>query len=279
MSGTGVVLDRAVQQLGGFLPRLAGAVVLLLLGILLARLVGRLITRLLRAGGADDLAERHGVHDVLARAGFQRSIARLVGRAIRLALTAVVIFAALSLLGLQFLSDSLNQAVLFLPKLLAAGALILVGIVLAGLVRERVDRLAYQMDFPAPLGQLAQIGILAIFISTAAAQIALATASLLILVAILIAAAAGAFALAFGLGGREVARALSAGRHIRGAFEVGQTITVHGIRGRIAEIETASTVLETPGGESVRVPNNLLLESVVTVHADSGPAEAPPPSP
>jgi hypothetical protein len=107
-----------------------------------------------------------------------------VGRVVRIALSLIVIFAALSLTGLQFLSDALNQAVLFLPSLLAAGALLLAGVVLGGFAREWVDRLAYQMDLPLPLGRIAQVVVVVgVFAITAAAQVAVSSAILMVLVA------------------------------------------------------------------------------------------------
>jgi len=265
------VLDRAGEALGTFLPRLGGALLLLVVGALVARLLGRLLTRGLRGAGIDGLAERWGVHDVIERIGLERSFAQLLGRAVRIALTLVVLFAALSLLGLQFLSQSLNQAVLVLPKLLIAAGLLLAGVVLAGLVRSRADRLAYQLDLPIPLGQVAQITVIAVFAVTAAAQIAVSTLVLMVVLAILLAAGAATFALAFGLGGREVARALSAGRYIRGAYRVGQTISVGDVRGEITTIESAFTVLATGATQTVRVPNDLLLGSIVTIHGDEEP--------
>ncbi|MDQ6751143.1 MAG: mechanosensitive ion channel [Actinomycetota bacterium] len=265
------VLDRAGEALGSFLPRLGGALVLLVVGVLVARLLGRLLTRGLRGAGIDELAERWGVHDVIARIGLERSLATLIGRAIRIAATLVVVFAALSLLGLQFLSQSLNQAVLVLPKVLIAAGLLLAGVVVAGLIRSRVDRLAYQLDLPIPLGQVAQVAVLAVFAVTAAAQIAISTLVLMVVLAILLAAAAATFALAFGLGGREVARALSAGRYIRGAYRVGQSISVGDVRGEITAIDSAFTVLATGSAETVRVPNDLLLSSIVTVHEAAEP--------
>jgi len=265
------VLDRAGEALGTFLPRLGGALLLLAVGALVARLLGRLLTRGLRGAGIDGLAERWGVHDVIERIGLERSFAQLLGRAVRIALTLVVLFAALSLLGLQFLSQSLNQAVLALPKLLIAAGLLLAGVVLAGLVRSRADRLAYQLDLPIPLGQVAQITVIAVFAVTAAAQIAVSTLVLMVVLAILLAAGAATFALAFGLGGREVARALSAGRYIRGAYRVGQTISVGDVRGEITTIESAFTVLATGATQTVRVPNDLLLGSIVTIHGDEEP--------
>ena len=270
------ILDRAGETLGGFLPRLGGAVVLLILGVAVARIAGRLLARVLQRARVDDLAERWGIHDVLRRAGIGRSLSLFVGRLLRVGLTVVVVFAALSLLGLQFLSESLNAAVLFLPKLLAAAALLLAGVVVGGVVGERLDRTAYQMDLPFPLGRLAQIAVVAVFAITAAAQIAVSTALLMVLVGILLASLAATFALAFGIGGRELARELSAGRYLRGAYERGQTISFGDVRGEIVSIETAMTVLRTPGGATVRVPNNVLLQAVVTVHAEEGPAPAAP---
>lgn len=272
------VLDRAGESLGTFLPRLGGALLLLVVGALVARLLGRLLTRGLRGAGIDGLAERWGVHDVIERIGLERSFAQLLGRAVRIALTLVVLFAALSLLGLQFLSQSLNQAVLALPKLLVAAGLLLAGVVLAGLVRSRADRLAYQLDLPIPLGQVAQITVIAVFAVTAAAQIAVSTLVLMVVLAILLAAGAATFALAFGLGGREVARALSAGRYIRGAYRVGQTISVGDVRGEITTIESAFTVLATGATQTVRVPNDLLLGSIVTIHGDEEPGGPPEPA-
>lgn len=263
MPAVTTIIRQAGESLGGFLPRLGGAIVLLVVGLLLARLVARLVGRALAAAGVDDLAERWGVHDVLERAGFERSLTQLTRTALRIALSLVVVFASLSLLGLQFLSESLNQAVLFLPKLLIAAALLLAGLVVASMVRERVDRAAYQMDFPVPLGQLVQIAVIAVFAITAASQIAISTTILMVLLGILIAAAAATLTLAFGLGGRDVARALSAGRYLNGAFDVGETISFGDVTGRITAIEPTATLLVTGEGSTVRVPNQLLLESVV----------------
>ncbi len=260
------VLGQAGQALGGFLPRLGGAVALLVIGVLLVRLLSRLLTKAMQGLGLDDLAERGGINHVLERGGLGRSLAEVIGRAIRIALTLVVIFAALSLLGLQFLSQSLNQGVLALPKLLLAAALVLAGVVLAGFARERVDRLTYQLDFPVPLGRLAQITVLAVFAIIAAEQIAISTSILLILIGILLASAAGTFALAFGLGGRDVARALSAGRYLRHDYTIGQEISFGDIRGRITAIESTSTTLDAGDGRSLRIPNHLLMETVVTIH-------------
>ncbi len=271
---TAGILERASDSFGQALPAVGGALLLLVGGLIVARVVTRLLVRGLLRTGLDDFAERAGVHDVLSRVGLERSISRSLGRAIRIGLSLVVIFAALSLLGLEFLSQSLNEGILFLPKLLVAFALLIAGIVLGELARTQVDRTADQMNLQGPLGRLAQLAVLAIFVVTAFTELGIPTVISTVLVATLIAAVALTFALAFGLGGREVAREVSAGRYISGAFSVGQTISVEGVRGRITGFETASTVLETADGRTLHVPNHMLLDSVVAIESEPSAAGA-----
>ena len=268
------ILGQAGQSLGGFLPRLGGAIALLLIGLLLARLLTRLLARAMQAIGVDRLADRGGVTSVLQASGLGGSLAGLVARAIRIFLTIVVVFAAISLLGLQFLSISLNQAILELPRVFIAAALVLAGAVVGGAARQRTDRLTYQLDFPVPLGQIVQVAVLAVFGILAAAEIGIATALLLVMIGVLLAAVSGTFTLAFGLGSRDVARALSAGRYLRHDYRVGQEISFGDIRGRIPRIHSTSTMLDAGSGRSIRVPNHLLLDSIVTIYAEEQPVEA-----
>ena len=260
------------------LIRIATGAALLVGGLVFAWILGRLATRSLRAVGIDDLAERFGVHEVLARLGFQRSLARLVGRAVRIALSVVVVIAALAALGLRALSRSLNEAVLFLPKLLVALALVLIGAVVADFARDRISRLGDQMDLGAAAGRAAQIVVFGVFALTAIAQLGIPTQILTALVALVAVAAALTLALAFGLGGRDVARQLSAGRYVGGAYRLGETISLDDVRGEIVALESAATVVRTEEGELVRVPNQRLLESIVRVHGSSTESSAPPPA-
>jgi small-conductance mechanosensitive channel len=269
MSMATSILGQAGQNLGSFLPHLGGALVLLLIGLLLTRLLGWFVRRALDAAGLDRLADRGGVTPVLQASGLGGSLAGLIARVVRIFLTIVVIFAALSLLGLQFLSASLNQAILALPRVLLAAILVLAGAVLAGAARQRADRLTYQLDFPVPLGQIAQVAVLSIFVIIAAAEVGISTTLLIVLIGVLLAAVSGTFSLAFGLGSRDVARALSAGRYLRHDYSVGQEIAFGDVRGRITRIHSTSTMLETQEGTAIRVPNSVLLDTVVTIYAGS----------
>jgi small-conductance mechanosensitive channel len=264
---TATVIEQAGDQLGSALPRVAAALVLLVAGLLVAVLVGRLVRRALTRLGLDRATERWRLPEILERAGLGRSLARLVGIAVRLSLAAIVIFAALSLLGLEFLSQSLNEAVLFIPRLIIALILLLAGVVLAALARDWVERGSIQMDLPIALGPLVQGVVVVLFGLTAANELGIAIAPLLTILLIALLAVVATLAIAFGLGGRELARSLSAARYARSDFAVGQTIRVDDLRGTIVKIDSAATTLRA-GEETVRVPNSVLVERIVVLEAD-----------
>lgn len=259
------VLDRAAATLGEALPRLGGAILLLILGLVLASLAGRVVRRVLDAAGLDRLGTRFGVDRVLARLGIGRSLSSLVGTTVRIALVVVTVVAAVSLLGFAALSITLNELILFLPKLFVALLLVLAGVVVAEFLGDRVQKLAEQMDLPGPLKQATETMVIALFALTALAQVGVPTMILTGLVALLIMAAALTFALAFGLGGRDIARHVTAGRYVGGAYRIGDRVQVAGVTGTISRLESAATVLEGENGDELRIPNQLMLDSIVTI--------------
>jgi small-conductance mechanosensitive channel len=258
------VLEQAGNQVGAFLPRLAGALALLLVGLLAAGIIGRLTRRLLLRAGLDRLAARAGANELLGQGGLGSSLSALVATAVRLTIVVVVCFAAMTLLGLEFLSDSLNQGILFIPRLLTALGLVLIGIVVAAFARAWVDRAAAQLDFPVGLGAVVQVLVIALFGLCAAAQAGVSVGPLWTVALLVVAAAAVAVALAFGLGGREIARSLSSARYARADFAIGQTIRVGDVRGEIVRIDAAAMTLRA-GADTIRVPNSVIVEQIVVV--------------
>ncbi len=262
------VLERAGEALGDYLPRIGAALAVLVVGVIAVSLLARLLRRLLVAAGLDRLADRARVHDALAGLGLERSLSRLVVFLLRLVGLVAVVLAAASVLGLEAVNEALGRAVLFVPQLLAALALAILGLALGGLARERVDRVAYQMDLRGPLGSVAQVAVVSTFLVLALGQIGVPTGILVVLSGIIAAGVVLTGALAFGLGSRDLAGELSAGRYVSAGFEVGQQVTIDGDRGELTSLEPASVLLATADGRTLRIPNSRLMASTVELHDD-----------
>jgi small-conductance mechanosensitive channel len=265
------VVERAGDQLGQFLPRVAGALLLLIVGLLAAIVIGRIVRGTLVRAGLDRFADRTGTSELLAQAGLGTSLSALVGTAVRLTIVVVVSFAAMTLLGLEFLSDSLNEGIVFIPRLFAALALVLIGVVLAAFLRAWIERTSAQLDFPVAIGPVVQVLVMILFGLCAAAQAGVSVAPLTAIAMVLLGAIAATLALAFGLGAREIARSLTSGRYARADFEVGQTIVVDDMRGEIVRIDGAATTLRT-GETTIRIPNSILVERIVIVESGNHPS-------
>jgi small-conductance mechanosensitive channel len=262
------VVERAGDQLGQFLPRIAGALLLLVVGLLVAIVLGRLARGALVRAGLDRFADRSGANELLAQAGLGRSLSALIGTAVRLTIVVVAAFAALTLLGLEFLSDSLNEGILYIPRLLVALALVLIGVVLGAFARAWLERTSAQLDFPVAIGPVVQVLVIVLFGLCAAVQAGVTVAPLTAIAIVLLGAMALTLSLAFGLGAREIARSLTSGRYARADFAVGQTIRVGDMRGEIVRIDGAATTLKT-GDETIRIPNSMLVERIVIVEGPS----------
>lgn len=108
------------NRLAMLAPNLLGALVLLLFGYLLGKLLGAVTRRLLAKLGIDELAKRSGLQGFLQQWGMQREISALLGTiAFAFVLLAFAISAADSL-GLAAAGQTVAQVMLFLPKFVAA---------------------------------------------------------------------------------------------------------------------------------------------------------------
>lgn len=262
------VLDRAEAELGEWLPHLAGAIAILALGLAVAWVVGGLTVRLLAMAGIDRIAARYGVYEALGRPDRAPALSLVAGRLVRIVLSLVVLVAAISTLGIAGIQPALNELLLYVPRIIAALALVGVGVVVGRLVGGPVDRLAAQLAIEAPLGRIAFALVVGLFGVTALAQLGVPTIVLLVFGSILLVTAGLTAALAFGLGGRDVARELSAGRYVASSFELGQRVSLDAVEGEIVAFDSVVVVVRRSDGSIVRVPNHMLLHSVVATDRD-----------
>ncbi len=273
------VLDTALDDIGGFLPRLAGAIVVLVIGLIAAKIITKVVRRVLTTAGIDRMGERWGVHDAISKVGLGSSLAGLIAGLVRFLLLFVVVVVAVSLLELPALTEALNQAILFLPKLVVGFAILMLAVVAGNAVRERVDKIAEQMDLHGPLGLAAQIAVMGIGTIVATAMMGIPTLFLVLLATTLVAGVALTVALAFGLGSRDVVGQIAAGRYLSDAIQPGRHIKVGDIEGEVIGTEGAATTIRTGEGELTRVPNRMLLDAVVIVREPSPTPPPPPPAP
>lgn len=252
--------------IAGFIPRFFGALVVVLLGFVVAKLLDTLLSKLLAKVGLDRLMAGTGLNKMLSRVGIQVPVSVLIGKIVYWFILLIFLVTAAESLGLDRVSSTLDVLALYLPKVLGAAVIMLAGVLLAQLVSSLVRGAAegVGLDYAAGLGRIAQGLVIIISISVAIGQLEVKTDLLNNVIAIVLISVGLAMALALGLGSREIAGQILAGIYVRELYEVGQQVKIGEVEGQIEEIGTVKTVLLTDAGELVSVANRTLLEQHVS---------------
>jgi hypothetical protein len=191
-----------------FIPAIIGAVIILVIGWIIAGFLGRLVTMILSRVGFDRAAARTGVADFMVRAGWREGGAsRLIGELVKWFVRLLFLEAAAEAVHLTAVTAVLNQIVLFIPNLIVALVVIMIGALIARFVADVVRGSAAEMGFSSPilLASIARVAIIAFAVIIAINQIGIAATLVNTLFMGLVFALALAVGLAFGLGGRDTA--------------------------------------------------------------------------
>lgn len=190
-----------------FLPNLVGAIVILLIGWIVAVGLDRLVTQILHQLRIDSALAKVGTKTLFEKAGFNLDVSDFIGGLVRWTILLIAFLAASDILGLAKVTDFLNQILVYIPNVFVAIAILLIGVLaahfFAGLVRGTVG--AAKVHSAQFLSAVTKWVIYVFTILVALNQLGIAAAiidRLITAIFFLIALAGG---LAFGLGGQKAA--------------------------------------------------------------------------
>jgi small-conductance mechanosensitive channel len=237
------------------------AVVTLVAGLLLAMLGRRLTRALVRRGGR--------LVAGLGRSGEAPDTSRVegvVGTTVYFGILLFAIMAATEMLGLPVVTSWLTEVVSYLPRVVVAMLILALGTVLARVAREVVARAALSARAPGGerIGRIAEVALLVASGLVAIEQLGIEVSFLKTSILILLAAVLGGAALSFGLGSRDLVANVLSAHYLQRTFQVGQTIRVGDVEGRIVRITEIAVVVQSGDGEIV-VPAQELTQTRSTL--------------
>mgnify|MGYP001592690932 FL=1 len=187
----------------GFLPRLIAAVVVFLVGWMIAHALGKVAFHVVRVIHLDGALSKVGFRRAWERSGFRLNTPMLFYELVKWFFAIVFLMAATNILGLVEVTNFLRSVLSYLPNVIVAAIILLIGILVAkfleGLVRASVK--AAGLVSANFLGMLTKWAVFVFALLIALAQLKVADDIIKIVVTGLIAAGALAMGLAFGLGG------------------------------------------------------------------------------
>jgi hypothetical protein len=247
-------------------PRVVAAIAVALALLAAAKVVERLIRSICQRTGVDGAAERLGLTAQLRRLGVDQSLSVVLPRLVYVLLLLLFAQTGAELFGLTPIVGSIAALFGYLPSVISALAVMVIG----GLVSDFAGRAVRQsaenagIDIARPLGNLVAAVVLFVCGIIALAQLQIDTEIVRIVTFCMLAGLALAFGLSFGLGTRDVTRSMIAGFYARRLMSPGDVIRVADREGTLHSITPIQTILEQ-GEDLVAVSNAAYLDSAVVV--------------
>ncbi len=191
-----------------FLPGLIGAIIIFIVGCALAYFLNIAITQLFLVTKIDKLFEKLGARDLMSKAGLKLNVSGFFGGLIKWFTIVVFTLASFDVIGLTDAGSFFKQTVMYyLPTVVSATLVLVIGAVLAGLVRKYVKAGVQALGLNSA-GLVSTVGYYAVWLFTlfaALTQLGLASSAVQIVLIGLIVAIALALGISFGLGGKNLA--------------------------------------------------------------------------
>lgn len=191
-------------KVAGFVPQLVAAIVVFLIGWLIAVLLGKLAWHIIRVVKLDRGLEALGLKKVWERSGYKLNTPFFFYELVKWFFIVVFLMAATDILGLTQVTEFLKTVVFYLPNVIVAALVLLIGVLVArfleGLVRGSVK--AAELASANFLGSLTKWAVLIFSLLVALNQLRVADEIIRIVVIGVVAAGAIALGLSFGLGGK-----------------------------------------------------------------------------
>ncbi|MFT5846780.1 MAG: hypothetical protein ACJARX_001765 [Psychroserpens sp.] len=265
--------DTAMGSLSSMWPdiiqvgaNIAIAIVVLILGWLISKIVTKIIKKALKLAKFSKLDEKINEIEIVEGKQLNFDSIKVVTKFVKLIMYIMIIIVISDVLGLQILSEKISEFLSYLPKLLVALVIFMIGLLFANFVKKGLKSLFESMDLSGGK-MLSQVVffLLLIFVSiTALNQAGVNTEIITSNFTMILGSFLLAFSLAFGLGAREVVGDLLKTFYTRKTFEVGKKIEFQGKVYEIDAINNISVVLKSAEGQLI-IPVKDIVENQIKV--------------
>ena len=198
---------KVLLQIGSFLPKLIAAIIVFIVGWLLAKVIGELLKRFLKLIKLEQLADNVGVNKFLTKGGIKYTFCELLSFLVYWLVVLVVLVVAVDILGLTVAGNIIEKVASYIPNVIAALFILILGIFASSFSGSTVTAALTNAGIEQArlLGKVAEIIIIVFTIFVAIEQLGIAGQVIVLAITITFASIGLAVGLAFGLGCKDIA--------------------------------------------------------------------------
>lgn len=196
-----------LTQIGQFLANVLLVVLVLLIGWIIAKVIKSVVTKVLNTVKLDELSSRIELEGVLEKGGIKVSLSELVGIVCYWLALLLSVVIAVNAVGLTIAADLLNKIILYIPNVIAAIFILVLGMFIATLLRNIVQTAAMNAGLSEVkvLSRAVEITVIVFAVLIALEQLNIGAKVIELTIGIVLGSLGLAFAIAVGFGARDVA--------------------------------------------------------------------------
>jgi len=248
----------------GFLPNLISAIVLLVIGWMVAKALAFAISKFLEKVGFQKVMDKAGITSVLDKGGVSIKGSQIFGKLFYWIIFLLFLNSALDSLQLTSVTMAINELFNFIPRIIAGLLILVFGLYLGKIISDAVRKAsdAAGLAFSGLLASAAYMIATVFMVLIAISQIGINVAPIFDNITLLIAGFVGILILALGLGGKSIASNLLSSYYARKNFKVGDHVTVGGVSGEIVAIDNIYIKVKS-GDTTKNIPAETFSNSTV----------------
>lgn len=266
-SGLFQLVQSLLQNIVDFIPSLLGSILIFLVIWIVARIIRKAIRTILGKVGVDKIGESLERIEIVRKSGIEIKISKAIASIVYYFMVLIGIVAATDVLGMPAISQLMTDLLNYVPNIIVAMVVLGIGLLIADFLKNIVHTTCKSIGIPA-YSMIANIVFYFVLINVlilALSQAKIDTDFLKNNLSLILAGIIFAFALGYGIASKDLASNFLASFYLRNKFQVGDEITIGGIKGSIAEIDTNYVKVKTATSTQL-VPIIKLITESVEIH-------------
>lgn len=242
------------------------AVVVLLVGYLITKLVVFLLEKVLKVSKVDKLTDKLNDAKIFGEDGAKLNISVIILSFVKWILLLVFFIIAADVMQWKIISIEVSNLLRYLPKLFSAIVLFMVGIYIANFIKKGIFGLFQSMGLSGSkiISSIVFYGIASLISITALNQAGIETSIITNNITIIFGSFLLTFAIAFGLGSKDVVGSLLLTFYTRKNYNIGDKIKVNDVEGEIESIDNICVTVKTKTGKTI-IPIKEIVENNVEI--------------
>lgn len=261
------ILNQLQTNLFSATPRILGALIIFIIGWIVAKIAAIVVKRILKALGIDKLAEKLNEIDFIEKSSFDVVPSQVLSKITYYFLLLLFLIISSEYLAVDAITGLVRDILYFIPKLITALVIIVLGLLFAQFIQNILVTTLKSVGVPSAkiIGIFIFYFIFLMSIITALTQIGIDTDFISNNLSIIIGGCVFAFALGYGLASKSMMENFLASFYSKEKVKIGDILTINNVKGEVIRIDNASITLLT-NDSNVIVPLSKLTSETFEIH-------------